>query len=73
MPFQQGYITLDRQYVEQLAVRIIDFSDPADKARHDRIVSLVERMLELYKQSPRTPGEKEGIGAGNRVHGWEDR
>ena len=28
----------------------INFSDPADKARHDRMVVLVERMLELNKQ-----------------------
>jgi len=27
-----------------------NFSDPADKARHDRMVQLVEQMLALYKQ-----------------------
>jgi hypothetical protein len=34
-------------------------SNPAEKAAHDRMVSLVERMLALHKQSPRTPQEKE--------------
>jgi len=33
-----------------LPFRTINFSDPTDKARHDRIVSLVEQMLELHKQ-----------------------
>ena len=30
-------------------------------ARHDKLVSLVERMLELHKRSPRTPQEKESL------------
>jgi len=33
----------------------------ADKARHDKLVSLVERMLELHKRSPRMPQEKESL------------
>jgi len=32
-----------------LPIRPINFSDPADKARHDKMVALVERMLELNK------------------------
>ena len=30
--------------------RTIDFTNPADVARHDRMVSLVERMLDLHKR-----------------------
>jgi len=48
--FRGGWITCTKQYVTQLPIRTIDFSDPADKARHDRMVALVERMLELNKQ-----------------------
>ncbi|HCL00227.1 MAG TPA: hypothetical protein DHW42_09020 [Candidatus Marinimicrobia bacterium] len=33
-----------------LPFRPIDFSDPADKARHDRMVGLVQQMLDLNKQ-----------------------
>ncbi|MCL4275534.1 MAG: Eco57I restriction-modification methylase domain-containing protein [Anaerolineales bacterium] len=47
--FQQGYYALNRQYIEQLPIRQINFSDLADKARHDKMVSLVERMLGLHK------------------------
>ena len=38
------------QYMEKVPIRPIDFSDPADKARHERMVELVDRMLELSKQ-----------------------
>jgi hypothetical protein len=48
--FRGGYLALNRQYIEQLPIRTIDFSDPADKARHNRMVSLVESMLALHKR-----------------------
>lgn len=35
-------------------VRSINFSNPADKARHDRMVRLVEQMLALCKQLAET-------------------
>ena len=34
----------------QLPIRKIDMLDRADRERHDRMVSLVERMLDLHKQ-----------------------
>jgi type I restriction-modification system DNA methylase subunit len=36
--------------IKQLPIHVIDFSDPADVARHDQMVSLVERMLDLNKR-----------------------
>jgi hypothetical protein len=36
--------------VSKLSIRRINFSNPADKARHDRMVQLVEQMLTLNKQ-----------------------
>ena len=48
-------------YIDSIPVRIINFTDPADKARHDKMVSLVERMLELHKRNPRAPQEKESL------------
>jgi len=48
--FHGGYFAANKQFIEQLPIRTINFSDPADKARHDRMVALVERMLELNKQ-----------------------
>ena len=37
-------------YIKQLSIRTINFSDPADKTRHDRMVELVGQMLDLNKQ-----------------------
>jgi type I restriction-modification system DNA methylase subunit len=36
--------------IKRFPVRLIDFSDPADRALHDRMVELVERMLALHEQ-----------------------
>jgi hypothetical protein len=59
-PFRGGYIALNRQYIEQLPIHTIDFNNPTDKAQHDRMVTLVEQMLDLNKRltEARTPQEK---------------
>jgi hypothetical protein len=46
--------------MKQLPIRTINFSDPADKQRHDQMVALVERMLALHRQraAARTPTEQ---------------
>jgi hypothetical protein len=36
-------------YFKDFPIRTIDFKDTADKARHDKMVKLVERMLKLHK------------------------
>jgi hypothetical protein len=41
-----------KQHVEQLPICPINFSNPTDKALHDRMVQLVEQMLSLHKQLP---------------------
>ena len=61
--FNSGYFAANKQYIGQLPIRTIDFSNPADVKRHDRMVSLVECMLGLHKQSAaaRLPDEKERL------------
>ena len=49
-PMRGGFFRYFTQFIEQLPIRVIDFSDKADKARHDTLVKLVERMLELHQQ-----------------------
>ena len=58
--YRGGYLRFIYQYLEQLPIRTIDFSDPADRARHERMVALVERMLELHRRlaAAQTPPEK---------------
>ena len=48
-------MSANRQFLSQLPIRPINFSDPADVARHDRMVSLVEQMLELHKRLAAAP------------------
>ncbi len=49
-PFRGGWLSANRQFLSQLPIRTINFSDPADKARHDRMVTLVEGMLQAKQQ-----------------------
>jgi hypothetical protein len=58
---QGGFYRLKIVYVQQLPIRPIDMKNKKDKGRHDRIVSLVERMLELNKKmaSASVPADKE--------------
>jgi hypothetical protein len=59
-PFRGGYYAYNRQYIEQLPIRTIDFDDPDDVARHDKMVGLVERMLDLHTKlaEAKTPQAK---------------
>jgi len=50
-------------YLKQLPIPCLDHSDPADTSRHERMVQLVEQMLELNRRLPsvRTPQEKTAL------------
>ncbi|MBU4271170.1 MAG: N-6 DNA methylase [Planctomycetes bacterium] len=43
-------VNISKTYLEQLPIPCIDFSVPAQKAYHDRMVKLVDSMLALHKQ-----------------------
>ena len=45
--FRGGYFAANKQFIEQLPIRAIDFSKPADKSRHDKLVVLVDKLLGL--------------------------
>ena len=47
-----GFFRYFTQYIEQIPIRRVDFANPTDKASHDRMVQLVEQMLDLNKQLP---------------------
>ncbi|HLF26716.1 MAG TPA: N-6 DNA methylase [Anaerolineae bacterium] len=56
-----GYYSYESRFIRGLPIRTINFSDPADKTRHDKMVLLVEQMLELHKRlsSARTQADRE--------------
>jgi len=49
--------------VRLLPIRVIDFNNPDEKAMHDKIVKLVDRMLDLHRQlaAAKIPDEKTQI------------
>jgi hypothetical protein len=49
-PDKGGRLLMQYIYVSQLPIRRIDFTNPVEKAAHDEIVSLVEKMLSLQKE-----------------------
>jgi hypothetical protein len=55
-----GYMRFFTQYLEQVPIRAINFDDAAEKAAHDKMVSLVEQMLDAKKhsQAARTDRDK---------------
>ena len=46
----ESYLRFFGQYLKGMPIRTINFDDPADVARHDKMVALVERMLELHQK-----------------------
>ncbi len=66
-PYSGGYLALNRQYIERLPIRTIDFSNPEDVARHERMVGLVERMLELHERLAGAKIERERTVIGHQI------
>jgi hypothetical protein len=58
-PFRGGWLSANKQFLGQLPIRKIDFSDSADKARHDHIVKFVEQMLETKEKLGKAKTEAE--------------
>ncbi|HKP85303.1 MAG TPA: N-6 DNA methylase [Blastocatellia bacterium] len=58
-PFRGGWLSANRQFLSQLPIRTINFSDAADKARHARLVELVEQMLAAKRQSAATRTDRD--------------
>jgi hypothetical protein len=47
---QAGFFMPARVVLKNFPIRTINFADPTDKARHDRMVTLVTQMLDLNKR-----------------------
>ena len=45
-----GYFTFKTEYLNPFPLPRVTFTKPTSKARHHKMVELVERMLELHKQ-----------------------
>ena len=58
--FSGGYYKFSSPYLKKLPIRRINFSNQNDKAKHNKMVKLVERMLDLHKKltAAKVPDEK---------------
>lgn len=57
--YRGGYLRFIQQYIQQLPIRPIDFNNPSEKTIHDKLVSLVDRMLDLNKKRASIPPSAE--------------
>ena len=57
--FRGGYFAVNKQAIERLPFRPINFADPNDKLRHDKVVALVDKMFTLNRQIPATKTDHE--------------
>jgi type I restriction-modification system DNA methylase subunit len=58
-PFRGGWWSANRQFLSKLPIRTIDFSNTNDKTHHDKIVKLVEQMLDLNERLNRAKADVE--------------
>ncbi len=58
-PDKGGRLELRDVYLRELPIHTINTSDPIDVARHDKMVTLVERMLDLNKRLPEARTDQE--------------
>jgi type I restriction-modification system DNA methylase subunit len=47
--YRGGYLRFIYQYMIQMAIKIIDFDNPVEVSKHGKIVTLVDRMLDLHE------------------------
>jgi hypothetical protein len=63
--FLKKYVDINIKgiYLSDIPVRTINFSTPTEKAKHDKMVSLVNQMLALHKQhlNSKNPEEQERL------------
>ncbi len=65
--FRGGWITCTKQYFGELPIRSLDLSLSTDRARHDALVSLVDKMLALVPKLRAETRERERAVLANAV------
>jgi type I restriction-modification system DNA methylase subunit len=58
-----GYYSFESRFIRNLPIRTLRLSEAADKAHHDKIVSRVERMLDLHTKlaAAKNPNDKTNL------------
>ncbi|MGO8990710.1 MAG: Eco57I restriction-modification methylase domain-containing protein [bacterium] len=56
--FRGGYFAANKQYIERLPIRAVDFNNQKEKTIHDDLVELVGVMLDLRKREQKAEGHE---------------
>jgi hypothetical protein len=61
--FRGGYFAVNKQGLERLPIRLIDFSNSSDESQHGKIIELVNSMFKMQTllASPKSQSQKEII------------
>ncbi len=51
-----GWYSYESRFIKELPIRTIDLDNPDDQAKHDKMVELVQSMLDLHEQFPQASG-----------------
>lgn len=57
--FRGSWYSANRQFISKLPIKTIDFTNQDEKAKHDKLVSLVEQILAAKKQLDEVKTEKD--------------
>jgi hypothetical protein len=67
-----SYLRFFGQYLSVLPIRPIDFSNPSDVAKHDRMVALVQTMLDLNERLPKATTPRDRDLLQRQIEGTDD-
>jgi hypothetical protein len=57
-PFRGGYWSYGKRFIEQLPIRLINFDDPIDREKHDKLVEFVKTEIDLHQQFAATSSDQ---------------
>jgi hypothetical protein len=62
-PFRGGWYSANRQFLSKVPIRLIDFSNPADRLAHGKLAAFGDQVSSLHRQlaAAKTPHEKDSM------------
>ena len=71
--FHGGYFAANKQFLVQLPIPALDLRKPSDRSRHDKLVSLVDRMLAGRRQLAAAQTERDKNFYENKCDGLDQQ
>jgi hypothetical protein len=71
--FKSLFPKIKKSQIESIPIRSIDFTNPAEKSQHDKMVSLVTQMLELHKSKAGAQTQSEQDVYERQIHAVDEQ